>query len=297
MNKWFNLFLRGTKLMAAEGGGGEGSGGGTAADAGQQTGGENAQGAQPDAAADDAEYEAFRKKYEKRLNKDYQNVGQRAFDQRFKDRKQLEEENKAWRAFGAKAAPRWGTESIDPLELTKALDNDESYLQQKADEEGYTLKQYKQKVDRDMELYQLRAEKQERQEAEQAAIREQQRAAMVQRLEAEEARVKEVYPTFDLEKEAGNPEFVKMLKVGISMQRAFETLHMDELMQGAMQYTAAKVQQTTARNIQARQARPDEGAAAKAAPVTAKTDVNKLTKADREKIAQEVMRGKVITFS
>ncbi len=133
--------------------------------------------------------------------------------------------------------------------------------------------------------------------AQQAQQQAAQRAAMVQRLEAEEAQVKEVYPTFDLEKEAGNPEFAALLKRGVSMKQAFEVLHMDELMQGAMQYTAAKVQQTTARNIQARQARPDEGAAAKAAPVTAKTDVNKLTKADREKIAQEVMRGKVITFS
>ena len=92
------------------------------------------------------------------------------------------------------------------------------------------------------------------QQAQQAA---QQRAAMVQRLEAEEAQVKEVYPTFDLEKEAGNPDFAALLKRGVSMKQAFEVLHMDELMQGAMQYTAAKVQQTTARNIQARQARPD----------------------------------------
>ena len=148
---------------------------------------------------------------------------------------------------------------------------------------------YEQAVRRETERALLAAQQAQQQAA--------QRAAMVQRLEAEEAQVKEVYPTFDLEKEAGNPEFAALLKRGVSMKQAFEVLHMDELMQGAMQYTAAKVQQTTARNIQARQARPDEGAAAKAAPVTAKTDVNKLTKADREKIAQEVMRGKIITFS
>ena len=41
-----------------------------------------------------------------------------------------------------------------------------------------------------------------------------QRAAMVQRLEAEEAQVKKVYPTFDLEKEAGNPDFAALLKRG-----------------------------------------------------------------------------------
>ena len=100
---------------------------------------------------------------------------------------------------------------------------------------------YEQAVRRETERALLAAQQAQQQAA--------QRAAMVQRLEAEEAQVKEVYPTFDLEKEAGNPEFAALLKRGVSMKQAFEVLHMDELMQGAMQYTAAKVQQTTARNM------------------------------------------------
>lgn len=289
MNKWFNLFLRGAKLMAAEGGGGDGSGGGTAADAGQQTGGEQAQGqnAQPDAAA---ERKANWEKAKQEFKDFYTSDTQRIIDSRFRQTKELEAANGKYQQLTAKVAARYGVDPANVDALMDAIGKDQSFLQEQADRAGMTLQQYQQLTDLKMQNAQLLAAQQAQQQAAQ-------RAAMVQRLEAEEAQVKEVYPTFDLEKEAGNPEFAALLKRGVSMKQAFEVLHMDELMQGAMQYTAAKVQQTTARNIQARQARPDEGAAAKAAPVTAKTDVNKLTKADREKIAQEVMRGKVITFS
>lgn len=287
MNKFFNLIFRGTKLMAAEGGGGEGSGGGTAADAGQQTGGENAQGAQPDAAA---ERKANWEKAKQEFKDLYTSDTQRIIDNRFRQTKELEAANSKFQQLTAKVAARYGVDPANVDALMDAIGKDQSFLQEQADRAGMTLDQYRTMTDLKMQNAQLLAAQQAQQQAAQ-------RAAMVQRLEAEEAQVKEVYPTFDLEKEAGNPEFAALLKRGVSMKQAFEVLHMDELMQGAMQYTAAKVQQTTARNIQARQARPDEGAAAKAAPVTAKTDVNKLTKADREKIAQEVMRGKVITFS
>jgi len=287
MNKWFDLFLRGTKLMAAEGGGGAGTGGGAAADAGQQTGGESAQGAQPDAAAErKANWEKAKQEYKDLYTSDTQRI----IDGRFRQTKELEAANGKYQQLTAKVAARYGVDPANVDALMDAIGKDESFLQEQADRAGMTRQQYQQFTDLRIQNQQLLAA----QQAQQAA---QQRAAMVQRLEAEEAQVKEVYPTFDLEKEAGNPDFTALLKRGVSMKQAFEVLHMDELMQGAMQYTAAKVQQTTARNIQARQARPDEGAAAKAAPATMKTDVNKLTKADREKIAQEVMRGKVITFS
>ena len=283
--KSFNLLPLNLQLFAAEGG--AGTGGGAAADAGQQTGGESAQGAQPDAAA---ERKANWEKAKQEFKDLYTNDTQRIIDGRFRQTKELEAANSKFQQLTAKVAARYGVDPANVDALMDAIGKDESFLQEQADRAGMTRQQYQQFTDLRIQNQQLLAA----QQAQQAA---QQRAAMVQRLEAEEAQVKEVYPTFDLEKEAGNPDFTALLKRGVSMKQAFEVLHMDELMQGAMQYTAAKVQQTTARNIQARQARPDEGAAAKAAPATMKTDVNKLTKADREKIAQEVMRGKVITFS
>ena len=80
------------------------------------------------------------------------------------------------------------------------------------------------------------------------------------------------------------------------MKHAYEVCHMDEMMRGAMQYATAQAQAQTARNIQARGNRPVEGAASGAAGVVTKSDVRKLTKADREEIARQVARGKIITF-
>lgn len=275
--------------LFAEGGAGTTGGGEGAAAAAQQTGGNEAQqqAAQPDAGAE-------RKANWEKAKADYKDLytaeNQRMIDKRFRETKELEARNAEQLNVLSKVAARYGIDPTNTAELAKAIDADQGFLQEQADRAGMTLQQYQQFTDLKMQNAQLMAAQQAQQQAAQ-------RAAMVQRLEAEEAQVKEVYPTFDLEKEAGNPEFTGLLKRGVPMKKAFEVLHMDELMQGAMQYTAAKVQQTTARNIQARQARPDEGAAAKAAPVTTKVDVHKLTKADRERYAQEVMRGKVITFS
>ena len=286
-NMLFNLILRGTRLMAAEGGGGDGSGGGTAADAGQQTGGENAQGAQPDAAAERmARYEKVKEEFGDLIEADGKAIAQKAFNQRFKEMKQLQEANSRDNAFKEKVAARYGVDPRDTNALIQAIDNDEAFLRDRADREGYTIPQMREKIEgeaakrelNDIKMQQLKAE-------------------ALQKIEAEEARVKEVYPTFDLEKEAGNPYFTDLLRSKVPMKTAFEVIHMDELMRGAMQYTAAKVQQTTARNIQARQARPDEGAAAKATPATTKVDVHKMTKAEREEYAKRVMRGEKISFS
>ena len=69
-------------------------------------------------------------------------------------------------------------------------------------------------------------------------------------------------------------------------------------MGGALKYAVDKTKAQVADNIRARAMRPLEGAVnGAAAAVTVKSDVRKLTKADREEIARQVMRGKTITFS
>ena len=72
----------------------------------------------------------------------------------------------------------------------------------------------------------------------------------------------------------------------------------DGLMGGALKYAVDKTKAQVADNIRARAMRPLEGAVnGAAAAVTVKSDVRKLTKADREEIARQVMKGKTITFS
>ena len=129
-----------------------------------------------------------------------------------------------------------------------------------------------------------------------ARQREEQIQARVQGWQAEERALKGIYPQFDLDAELRNKDFVGLLQRGVTMKHAYEVIHMDDMMRGAMQYATAQAQAQTARNIQARGARPMEGAATGAAGVVTKSDVTKLTKADREEIARQVARGKTITF-
>ena len=81
------------------------------------------------------------------------------------------------------------------------------------------------------------------------------------------------------------------------MKTAFEVAHMDELMSGAMHYTAQKVAQQVTNNIRAKAARPAEnGMSNKAAVHDVRADVTKLSKADRDEIARRIQRGEKISF-
>ena len=126
--------------------------------------------------------------------------------------------------------------------------------------------------------------------------REAQIQQRVQGWQAEEKALKGIYPQFSLDAELKNKDFVGLLQRGVTMKHAYEVVHMDDMMRGAMQYATQAAQAQVSRNIQARGARPVEGAASGAPGVVTKSDVRKLTKADREEIARQVARGKIITF-
>ena len=107
---------------------------------------------------------------------------------------------------------------------------------------------------------------------------------------------KQVYPSFDLRAEMQNPKFVDLLRSNIDVRTAYEVIHKDDIIAGAMQFTAKKVEQNITNKIIANGARPSEnGNSSQGASVT-KSDVSALTKADRAEIARRVARGEKISF-
>ena len=107
---------------------------------------------------------------------------------------------------------------------------------------------------------------------------------------------KQIYPSFDLRGEMQNPKFVDLLKSNIDVRTAYEVIHKDDIIAGAMQFTAKKVEQNITNKIIANGARPSEnGNSSQGASVT-KSDVSALTKADRAEIARRVARGEKISF-
>ena len=93
-----------------------------------------------------------------------------------------------------------------------------------------------------------------------------------------------------------NPDFVKLLQMGISVDSAYKAIHMDEMIGGAMAKTASTVREKMSNAIQSRQARPAENGINQTTSKVFKTDVTKLTRQDREEIERRVMRGEHISF-
>ena len=87
-----------------------------------------------------------------------------------------------------------------------------------------------------------------------------------------------------------------MLGAGVSVKAAFEALHHEEIMAGAMQYTAKTIAKKTADGIASRNNRPVENGLGAQASANVRADVSKLTKADRAEIARRVARGERIVF-
>jgi hypothetical protein len=183
-----------------------------------------------------------------------------------------------------------GVDATDTKALLKAIEEDDSYFEEEALEKGISVEELKRvrKIERENTTLKKQMEEQNRREN--AAQRY---AAWID--QAKEA--KNLYPTLDLDVEAKNPDFLKLLHAGIDVGNAYLVIHKDEILPAAMQYTAKQVEQKLANNMIANRSRPTEnGNSSQGASIT-KSDVSQLTKEDRAEINRRVGRGERITFT
>jgi hypothetical protein len=173
--------------------------------------------------------------------------------------------------------------------LQKAVQEDDSYFEEAAAAEDLSVEQYK---------YKLKLEKENA--AKDKALREMERRENARRAYADWQRqaesLKTRYPNFSLESEAANPQFAKLLQNGIDVKTAFETIHHDEILSGAMMQTAQAVRKNVTESIKARGLRPSENGINAQAGVIVKNDVSKLTPKDRAEIARRARMGETIKF-
>lgn len=238
-----------------------------------------------DAAARAARYQEFRNEFKAELDQDFQRV----FNKRFGENKGLHEQLDAVSPIIDMLRDRYGVTDGDMDKLMAAMEEDDGYWQEAADEQGMTVEQYKQF---------------KRYERENAELNQQIRAMQQQDAADNQLRqwwqqgeqLKQEYPSFDLDREAQNPEFLRLLRSGVPVDHAFKLLHMDEIMQGVAANTAKAAERQITANIRARGARPAEAGASGKASFTVKNDVSKLSKKDRAEIARRAMRGEKIEF-
>ena len=237
----------------------------------------------------EAKRKAFRDMVQGEYKDIYTEETQRIINSRFKQTKGLEDALAAQQPVIDMLAQRYKLDGKDMGKLVEAVENDNAYWEEAADEAGMTVEQYKkfQKLERENRQL-LNAE---RQRAGEAAAQNQLQQWYTQ---AEEARKK--FPRLNIEEEAKNPQFINMLRAGVPVEHAYKTLHFDEIMSDAMTTSAAVTERRVVDNVRAKGARPRENGTAAQNGFTIKDDVSKLTRKDRAEIARRVARGDLISF-
>lgn len=235
-----------------------------------------------------AKYDSYRKGEGKQfIDKDIET----AIRRRFKDYNTLKESNTKMQNVMSALATRYGIDANDTDALSKAIADDDSYYEKAADNANMSVEQYK-------KMMRLEAENAELQRirAEEANRAEFNRRYAEWSAQAEGA--KTVYPNLDLNAEMQNKDFFDLVNRGIDVKTAFEVIHKDEIINGAVsvtaQRTAQAVQQQTVNNIRTKGLRPNESAGSAQSGFVPKTDPSKWTKKDRQEIERRVMKGEKI---
>lgn len=179
--------------------------------------------------------------------------------------------------------------SLDVEALNKAIDEDDAFFEQEALEKGVSVDQLKQIRKMERENSDLKRQMREQ------SVRENADRIYAGWMEQSES-LKQVYPNFELNAEMRNPKFVDLLKSNVDVRTAYEVVHKDEIIQGAMQFTADTVGRKLTNKVMAQGMRPTENGTASQASAVVKSDVSQLSKADREEINRRVARGERITF-
>ena len=208
---------------------------------------------------------------------------------RLKNTKEIVEKHEALTPTLEILAKKYGVDASDIEALNKAIEEDDSYFEDEALEKGVTVEELKKIRKMERENAELKRQMEEQETRERA---NKLYSSWLQQSE----QAKAVYPSFDLETEMQNPQFVNLLRSNVDVKTAFEVLHKDEIIPAAMQYTAKTVEQKLTNKIIANGARPVENGMSSQGAAVVKSDVSQLSKADRAEIYRRVRRGEKISF-
>lgn len=218
----------------------------------------------------------------------YQARIQADLGRRLKGQEEVSKQLQAVQPIMDMLAQKYGVDSRDISGLTQKLQEDDALYEQEASEKGMTVQQLR-------EIKRLQRENAElRRMQEQARFQEQADAIMTRWMNQGEE-LKTIYPGFDFETESENPQFMSLLKAGVDVRAAYQAVHMDDILGGAMQYTAQKVKESTVNSIKSRSARPSENGSSSQGGSTI-TKNRALTKEDRARLVARSMSGESVVI-
>jgi hypothetical protein len=180
-------------------------------------------------------------------------------------------------------------EKINYDDLVKAINDDESFYEDKALEMGVSIETAKR-----IDQQERDTARQQREEA--RTLEEQKFQNHIMKLEQQGEALKKVFPNFDLRAELRNPAFARMTSpnVGISVEDAYYAIHRKEIQTASMQVTAQKVAQKVSNAIQSGSRRPQENGTSGQAPSVTTFDYSRASREQREALKQRIRSGEKI---
>lgn len=241
----------------------------------------------------DAEFASLIKK-DGKFGKQYQKEISKHLGERTKNlTKQKQEAERAHQSYADSVNPlveslkaRYNLETDDLNEIKAAIDGDAEFFENAAIANGMTSAEYKIKLKNDQ--LQKQIEENHRRQVNNERI-----SAWMK--EAEQ--LQSVYPQFELDEELVNPAFASLLSNGFPMQKAYEAVHLDDILSGATAQMAKNIENKVANSVRANKARPDEnGVSSQSASKVVRNSVKNLSYDDMDEINKRVLAGERITF-
>lgn len=263
---------------------GEGTGSDSGQAAADQTGSDTTQVAAEEKEDLDADFEALIKgKYKAQYDARFQ----QGINARHKDYMQNKQQLESLNPMLDMLKEKYGVSDVS--ELQKAIMDDDSYYEEEAMERGLTVEQlkYMKQMERENKAYKAR---------EQESIQEQMQREKIEGWLRQEAQFKQKAPDFSLREELANPEFERLLAAGVNVETAFNVIHQDEIMSGAMNYTAKKAVEKTVNDIKARGMRPSENGLGTTATEPKRKTVGEMTGEEILEMANKAKKGEKISF-
>lgn len=238
-----------------------------------------------------AQYAKFKKDFEAEHKAEIEGIIKDRLKKSSKENSELNGKLKALAPIIEANAKKYGVDASDFDAIVKAFENDDDNLRQEAYERELSVEQLKEIKGIEKENRSLREVKEEHERMLREAEVERQRQEQVDKWNTEAAELKRIYPSFDPKVEIQNEKFARLLGLGVDMRTCYEVAHKDEIIRGAMQYTADKTAEKVANSVRANGARPSENGLSSQAAAVSQPDVSKMTPAEIEAIKERVRSG------
>ena len=229
--------------------------------------------------------ELIKDKYKSEFHSKVQGI----INERFKETKQIEAQLENYKQMAEVISAKYGLKADDFDKLMSAIQDDDSFYEQRAFESGMSVNDYREHLRQEekmnkvvKELEDLKAEKQQQE--------------YINQWEKEANELKQQIPDFDFDEELQNDKFNSLITYGWSLKDAYEAVHAKDIINKVVPKAVEQAKAKTVQSIRAKGLRPNENGITSNSPANIKNSVDKLDDKDFEEIKRRVRNGDKIKF-